>query len=546
MDTVPIRILLIEDNPGDARLIAETLREAGAARFRLIHVPTLQEARRHLGAADVDIVLSDLTLPDGSGLETVRRVHEMSGGVPLVVLTGVEDEALAVKAMQVGAQDYLVKGQSDSHLLVRSIRHAIERSRILGELQGLNVRMERLALVDPLTELLNRRGLERALAHETERARRSGTEIVVLLVDLDDFKGVNDALGHAVGDVVLKEVAQALRKCLRPTDPVARIGGDEFMVLLPDTRLAEGIKTAERVRLAASSSLLEVTSNVVKVTASVGAAVVPRDDPTIDELLSQTHLALRRCKRSGKNRVCTLEAGGSDGDPIGELLDAMKGEDGFTVVSQPVLKLGDGSVVGREFLSRGPHGPLHMPVDFFRFSYENNILTMIDRRCLRKCLAAAAAAPDAGRSHINLFPSTLLDIPIPQLIEMFPSNGNAGRYCVEISEQQIIGDPSYLVEPVVALRERGVRIAIDDVGFGRSCLESLILLLPDVIKIDRRCVHGVGSDPAQARLLQRLLRVAEALKAEVVAEGIETQEDLEMLRRLGVPYGQGFLWGQPA
>ncbi len=173
------------------------------------------------------------------------------------------------------------------------------------------------------------------------------------------------------------------------------------------------------------------------------------------------------------------------------------------------------------------------------------MLTWVDHLCLKTCVDASHKMPEQARWHLNLFPSTMIGIPVQHILDEFPEGVTRGSFCVEISEQQIIGNPSYLAEPVAALRQAGILIAIDDVGFGQSCLESLVLLNPDIIKIDKKLVFNVSQDSDRANSLRRLLRVAESLHAEVVAEGIERREDLEFLKDVGVHYGQGYLWGRP-
>ncbi|HKX46633.1 MAG TPA: EAL domain-containing protein, partial [Planctomycetota bacterium] len=227
-------------------------------------------------------------------------------------------------------------------------------------------------------------------------------------------------------------------------------------------------------------------------------------------------------------------------------LDALRSGAGLRSVRHGIQRLAGDHVVGYEFLARSSVEPFGLPVDFFRLAFESNVLTLVDHHCFRLALEASRGlAPDLS-AHLNVFPSTLIDVPTAHLIESFPTERPAETYCVEISEQQIIGDPSYLVGPVCALRRHGVRIAVDDVGFGRSCLESLVLLEPDVVKIDRRCVQGVARDPDQRRSLERLLKVSDTLDAKVVAEGVESREDKGVLEDLGVELGQGYLWGHPA
>ncbi len=551
----PIRVLLVEDNPGDRELLATLLAQRAAPQFDLRTVAGVGEAQALLEVEDIDVVLLDLHLPDASGLAGLERIVATSPKVPVVVLTGADDADLAARALWRGAQDYLSKSRVEREPLVRSIRYAIQRQRVRAELEAVssqlrvaNARLAKLALIDPLTDLLNRRGLQQVLTREVQWARRDGSELIVFLIDLDDFKRINDGLGHAVGDVVLQEIAGALRECLRATDYVARIGGDEFLVLLPQTRLAEGLVVAEKVRRSVAGSLVALGERSVGVTASVGVIRVEHQTASIDELLRQCQMELCTSKRAGKNRVSSggtaiLERGG---ESHRDELEALWRRSGFRMVKQPVVRLSSSEVVGFEFLARADSVDFENPADFFRLSYEANLLTLIDHRCFELGVRRAAELPEHLGAHVNLFPSTMIDVPAEHLLEAIPSSLEPARLCVEISESQIIGDPSYLSTPVRALRRHGVRIAMDDVGFGRSSLESLMLLEPDVIKIDRRRIVGIAGCRDQRRSLGRLLKIASSLEAGVVAEGIEAQEDLRVLIDLGVELGQGYLLGRPA
>ena len=373
--------------------------------------------------------------------------------------------------------------------------------------------------------------------------------MLALLVDLDDFKNVNDTLGHAVGDVVLSEITSRLKTSLRATDYAARIGGDEFVLLLPDTRMAEGVRVAEKVRLAISGNPFVLSAEqLIKVTASLGLVAVPPATSSIDELLIATHAALAKSKRAGKNQVSYDTRQATEGQATNDFRSVHSQLLGtpFRAVMQSIYDLRDLKEVGYEFLSRSKTEHFEMPDDFFRASLENNILTLVDHECLKLCVAAAQSfVPKGHRCHFNLFPSTMIDIPVEHLLEELQPDQGGIIYCIEISEQQIIGDPSYLVKPVEALKESGVLVAIDDVGFGRSCFESLILLEPHVIKVDKGCITGVANDKARMRSLRRILNVAEVLETEVIAEGIESQEDLDVLKDLGVPYGQGYYLDKP-
>jgi EAL domain-containing protein (putative c-di-GMP-specific phosphodiesterase class I) len=215
----------------------------------------------------------------------------------------------------------------------------------------------------------------------------------------------------------------------------------------------------------------------------------------------------------------------------------------FRAVYQPIVDLTSDGISGYEIYTRGPDGAFESPAEFFRVCVENNILTTVDILCLKLAVAAVADVKNNIRFHINVFPSTLLDTQVESLISLFPKD-TPGKFCIELSEEQFVGDPVYLRDHVNALRQAGIMVAIDDIGFGRSSLESLILLEPDLVKVDRKYVTGVATDPAKQRLLRRVVNVGKSLGAEVVAEGIEGKDDLPFLRDIGVHYGQGYFWGE--
>ena len=414
-----------------------------------------------------------------------------------------------------------------------------------AQLERSNAALRNLVSTDPLTGLLNRRGLQQVLSHEIQVLKRSGASLMALLVDLDNFKDVNESLGHAVGDIVLREVAKVIEKTLRASDYVSRIGGDEFLILLPDTKPSEGMHFSERLRLAIAESPAIVSNNKpIKVTASLGVAVVDKEKPSIDELLEDTHVMLAKSKNLGKNR--SSYADDNDEDRLQDVVELLRRGKHFRTVKHPIYDLNTEQEVACELLARSEIEGFQMPYDFFNISTEANILTMVDHHCLKTSIKTSSKLPKALRRHVNVMPSTMIDIPTKSLVELFPDIQDNQDYCVEISEQQILGDPSYLVDAVAALKQHGVKIAIDDVGFGRSCLESLILLQPDIIKIDRSVVQGVHENSGRKHSLKRLLKVTNSLGAEVIVEGIETKEELEALKQLGVTYGQGFYWGKPA
>ncbi len=527
-------------------------------RFQVRHVTTAAAAYDALRAGGVDVVILDLGLPDATDLQALSRFGERLREIPVIVLTGRDDESLVTDALHRGAEDYLLKGAIDAHSLLRSIRYAVERhrgvrdlARMKNELESVNRDLERLTLIEPLTDLLNRRGLQQALSREIQHLGRGGSSTAVLVLDLDDFKTINEQHGHAVGDVVLKEIGRRLRASVRAVDYVGRYGGDEFMLILPETDADEVMRVAERIRLALATTIIQHGNGTVTLTSSIAALMLNVDTPAVDQLLSRAHMLLSRAKSEGKNRIVCSPADFDDTERRrrvqADMCACLAQGKNIVMLKQPIFRLQDESPVGYELLSRyANEGVYEFPENFFRMCSENNVLTLVDHACLRTAVSAAMELPPFARFHLNIFPTTLLAIPVEHLIEIFPSPLPPDTFCLEISEQQIIGDPSYLLPAVRALRAAGIAIAIDDVGFGSSCLESLVLLEPDILKIDKRCVIGVDHDSARAEHLGRYVGIGRTLGCQIIAEGIETAGELQVVRSHGVEYGQGYFWGKPA
>src|SRR5688572_26562759 len=255
-------VLLIEDNPGDARLIQLMLSEVPDSPFRLSCVDRLSLGLEALTAEKPGLVLLDLSLPDSHGLETFDKVYAHSPTVPIIVLTGNDDQMIALNAVKTGAQDYLVKGKLDRELLVRSMQYSIERKRY-------QVQIEHQANYDALTGLPNRTLLHDRL-RQAVYAQRHVRAIAVVFLDLDHFKFINDSLGHRAGDELLKQMAERLRLVLRDGDTVARIGGDEFVLILNDQNNEEVVFRAMQRIVASISKPLTLGGKELHLTCKIG------------------------------------------------------------------------------------------------------------------------------------------------------------------------------------------------------------------------------------------------------------------------------------
>ncbi len=291
-----LTVLLVEDDPSQALFVRELL--AGTAdtapRFAVAPVARLDDALACVGGGDIDVILLDLTLPHEQGLTGVKRLHAAAPRVPIVVLGAGADEPLAIKGVREGARDYLIKGQVDGELLARTLLHAVERQRVENDLAD-------LAYHDPLTRLPNHTLFTDRLAYALAQAGRYGQRVGLLLLDLDGFGGINDALGHETGDDLLREVARRLARCTRESDTVARLAGDEFAAILPDIGTAADAAVVARKIVAAVGKGPALRGRAAAVTASVGIALYPADGHDVGSLIAAADAALCRAKHGGKD-----------------------------------------------------------------------------------------------------------------------------------------------------------------------------------------------------------------------------------------------------
>lgn len=293
LSTKSMDVLLVEDSPGDARLLEENLKEFPSAQVILSRVETIEQALEALMVHEYEAVLLDLSLPDSFGMDTLERVHAAAPHVPIVVLTGWQDEQAGLEALHEGAQDYLVKGEIDAHQLVRSLRYAIERHRMQAELRD-------LSFMDELTGLYNRRGFLTLAAQQLKTARRQAKECLLFYADLDGLKEINDTYGHREGDRAIVETAEVLKETFRASDILARPGGDEFTVLAVD---------AGSDRLKAITARLEEVlaqhnarpDRLYNLSLSYGVGVYsPSKDVTLEELMADADGKLYKVKRARK------------------------------------------------------------------------------------------------------------------------------------------------------------------------------------------------------------------------------------------------------
>jgi diguanylate cyclase (GGDEF)-like protein len=394
------------------------------------------------------------------------------------------------------------------------------------------------ATTDPLTGVANRRSFSNSLETELKRAGRTNAPVTLVLIDLDGFKEINDTHGHPFGDGVLQTIAEKVRDSLRATDVIARVGGDEFAILLPATARDSAATMIARARDEATASV-----GGVPLTWSAGVATFPTDARDGTTLVECADAALYCAKAAGESSICnydpeTAQAPQTGGD-IAAVETVLSLSDGVVPVFQPLVSLTTGQVAGYEALARFPHPPARRPDEWFAVAQRVGLGPELEARAVRAA-TQAADRPAGTFLSFNLSASALMS---DAAIEALPYD--LTHIVIEITENERVADGDRLAERLKPLRARGARIAVDDAGAGYSGLQQVMKIQPDIIKLDRSLVANVDSDPAKAALIDSFVRFARRTGASVCAEGIETPEELKVLADLDVTYGQGFGLARP-
>jgi diguanylate cyclase (GGDEF)-like protein/PAS domain S-box-containing protein len=682
MRSEPVRVLLIEDSPDHAELISIKLRRARRIDADITRVDRLEPGIAALGKREFDVVLLDFSLPDSFGLETFRKIYAAAPHVPIIVLTSLDDNEMAVQAVREGAQDYLIKREADTRLLVRSILYAIERRRSAEALRqskeryalavrgandglwdwdletdtifysqrwkgmlgfsdddignspsewfdrihpddrppfrrhleahlagdsdhfGFEHRMRNLegeylwvlargvairnaegkpyrmagsqtditarkkaehqlqhdALHDGLTGLANRvLFMDRLACALADLQRQAQPNFAVLFFDLDRFKNINDSLGHTVGDKLLVGIARRLEHFLRPGDTVARLGGDEFAILIHRVDDASGaIHVADRIQEVLNMSF-SIDGHDVIVTASIGIAHSSTGYTNPEEILRDADIAMYRAKAEGKARYEVFDRDMHQSAVAllkleTELRRSIHSGD-FVMNYQPIVSLEHGRIVGFEGLVRWQHPErgIVTPSHFIAIAEETGLIVPLGWWVLRESCTQTRLWQRDYPSDPPLWISVnmsgklfMRSDMVDELMGILEETGlDPKNLRIEVTENVVMDHAETAVRNLMELRSMGIKLSVDDFGTGYSSLSYLQRFHYDSLKIDRTFVSQLGVPGESRAIVETILNLANSLGIGVVAEGIETEDQVDRLRQMQCSHGQGYWFARP-
>ena len=545
-----MKLLLIEDNISDAEFLSTLLQRHEATRYELTHVRTIAAGLKALKANQYAVVLLDLHLPKSNGMECIEAIQAADASMPIVVLSAQYDEDFAVSILNKGVQDYLVKWEGQGHTISRSIRYAVERKRS-------ELRLNYLAQYDALTGVPNRQYFQDQLSRATSRARRSGTKVALFFLDLDQFKIVNDTLGHLAGDNLLREAAQRLSRSVRSGDVLARLGGDEFAVMAEGMVTPRDTEAIAQGLLKAIAEPFEIEGRKIAITASIGVTLYPNDHSDTTMLVKNADIAMYQAKEQGRNNFkfftqhmhAELLRYHQFEHDIKEALD----NDGFDVVYQPRINMTSRRIEGMEALLRWncpDRGPVSAS-EFIPIAEESGHIVpigywVLEQACKSLCRWQAEELPVVPVS-VNVSARQFQQADFPQQVALILESYALDPALIELelTEGLLMEDTQSARQCLQDLREIGVRISVDDFGTGHSCLAYLRKFPIDILKIDRSFVADVSDSDDAAIIIKAIISLARSLKLDVVAEGVENVEQAEFLVENGCHIAQGFLYSHP-
>ncbi|KGJ99682.1 two-component system response regulator [Thalassotalea sp. ND16A] len=561
------KVLICDDDPTYLMLMRDTLEASG---FEVIEAADGDTAMVKYITMQPDIVLLDVEMPGLSGYEVCQqiRAHKTGKDIPILMVTGADDYQSILQAYEIGATDFLPK-PIRWPMITHRVKYMLRSRDALRELKNSQQRLQYLAYHDSLTGLANRESFNEHLQKFLTLADRGNYHVGVLFIDLDRFKRINDTLGHNFGDRVLQKIAKVLNSNLRncdllarsqedvPKTAVARLGGDEFTVFLSRVDCVDDIAVVAQRIIDSISQPIKIEQYEVTVTPSIGISVYPEDGTNVTNLMKNADVAMYHAKDQG--RQCfkfyseSLNNRAIERLQIEQNLRKALENNEFSLNYQPQVNVNSKQIVGVEALLRWQNPELGFvsPADFIPIAEETGLIIDIGEWVLKQACEQAKSWLDAGfppcRMSINLssiqFKRGSLVGVVQNVLEQ--TGLPAELLELELTESAIMTDVEENIFRLEQIKALGVGIAVDDFGTGYSSLSYLKKFPITSLKIDRSFIADIATSCDDVGIVKAIIALAETLNLSVIAEGVETTSQLQILQKFNCSVIQGYLFSRP-
>lgn len=546
-DSLIAKVLVVDDDRSTRSTLRHTLQRDG---FKVEEAVDGSHALAALKRMRPDVILMDAVMPVMDGFTACSLIQDLPFGrsIPVLMITALEDNTSVEKAFAAGACDYIPKPINFA-VLSQRVRRIIEANQA-------EKRIRHLAFNDVLTGLPNRTQFLDQLRSRLALAEDRGESVAVLFLDLDRFKYVNDTLGHDVGDRLLVAVAQRVRRSVRDADCVARLGGDEFTVVLSELADPAGAASVAQNICRTLAKPFQIDSHDIFVTASIGISVYPNDGGDVGTLVKHADTAMYRAKKTNSDFQffeAAMEHSISEQVRLENDLRRALAREELVVYYQPQASMETGAIIGMEALLRWRHPTRGMvsPLEFVPMAEETGLIIELGEWVLRTVCMQVKQWMREGHTElrvaVNVSVSQLLQKDFAATVEqaLIDAGLPACKLELEITESTLMEHAQDTLAALDCLRSLGIRLTIDDFGTGYSSLSYLKRFPVDIIKIDRSFVRDIVEDADDAAIVTGIIALAHSLRLQVVAEGVETSEQLDFLRSRSCDILQGFYLSKP-
>ena len=539
-------VVLADDDPSIRLMVRHVLESED---FDIIEASDGLEAIKAVEKHHPALILLDAVMPGIDGFTTCQQIKEKGHtDIPVMMITGLDDDASVERAYEVGAIDFITK----------PIKWAVLKHRVKSVVAKVIAerKVQLLAYRDTLTGLPNRLLFADRLEQAVIRSERSRTSMALMLVDIDDFKLVNDSFGHDAGDKLIKAVGELISKSLRRADTIARLGGDEFAVIIEDINGPDdAISIADNLTTILEHNV-RLDDQETYTSASIGIAVYPEDGKDARTLLKNADTAMFRAKENGRHCFQfykpEMSVNAMERLDLENSLKAAFENDEFLIHYLPVIDIHKNEVVGVEALLRWQHPDKGMiqPADFVKIVEDCGLIVALGEWLIYSVCKQIKVWQDAGLENqnvsINLTPRQFKEQDLVALFTqaMDEHDIEATSLSVEVTERTLIDNIGEVESTLKKLRAMGMKILLDDFGTGYASLAYLKEFPVDVVKIDRAFVAGIPDNEDDSTIVDAIAGLTRGLKLSLLAEGVENERQLDVLKSLGCQYAQGFFWSK--